>query len=132
MAYNGRWYLKVGDYPIPPEYMAYKSYTAAPDQTLDLDSYTDADGITRRNILPHTASKYEFETVYLTNKQFRTLIDNIRANFTDVVGKECVLTYYDEWTDSYKTGNFYMPGTMEFTHYNKFIYEPFRIAFIEH
>ncbi len=132
MAFNGRYYLKVGDYPIPLEFMAYKTYTSAPDQTQDLDSYRDADGKLHRNVLPHTAAKVEFETTYLTNSQFRTLISNIRRNMTDLVAKDVSLQYYDEWTDSYKTGSFYMPGTMEFTHFNKAMYEPVRIAFIEY
>ena len=40
--------------------------------------------------------------------------------------------YYDDETDSYKTGHFYMPGTMSYKVYNKQIYNSFRIAFIEY
>lgn len=132
MAFNGKWYIKVGDYPIPLEYMFKDSYVAAPDQTIDLDSYTNAEGVTIRNPLEHTATKVEFQTPYLTRRQFRTFINNIRANMTNVTAKEVPVTYYDEWTDSYKSGNFYMPGTMEFQWYNKNIMSPFRVAFIEH
>ena len=131
MAFNGNYYIKVGDYPIPLEYMAYKTYVAAPDQTQDLDSYRDANGLLHRNVLDHRATKLTFNTPMLTNRQFRDLIGNIRANMTDIVAKNVTLTYYDEWTDSYKTGDFYMPGTMEFTHFNKRMYEPITITFIE-
>lgn len=131
MAFNGNWYIKVGDYPIPLEFMAYKTYKASRN-TQDLDSYRDADGVLHRNVLPHQAMKLEFETPILTNLQFRTLMDNIRANMTDLIARDVPLQYYDEESDSYKTGSFYMPGTMEFTHFNKNIYEPTRIAFIEY
>ena len=132
MAFNGSFYIKVGDYPIPLRFMAYKTYVSAPDQTQDLDSYRDGDGLMHRNVLDHTVTKLKFETPIMTNKQFRTLISNIRANMTDIIAKDVPLRYYDEWTDSYKNGNFYMPGTMEFTHFNKQIYEPTTITFIEY
>lgn len=131
MAFNGRYYIKVGNYPIPLTYMAYKTYKVS-SNTQDLDSYRDADGFLHRNVLSHVAHKLEFETPILTNKQFRALIDNIRANMTDKTARDVTLNYYDEESDSYKTGSFYMPGTMEFTHFNKNIYEPTRIAFIEY
>ena len=98
----------------------------------DLDSYRDANGYLHRNVLPHTAHKVEVETTYLTNAQFRTLWDNIKANMTNVLNRDVPLKYYDEESDSYKTGSFYMPGTMEYTHMNKEIYEPVRLAFIEY
>lgn len=131
MAFNGQWYLKVGDYPIPLEYMAYKTYTYSRN-VQDLDSYRDADGLLHRNVLPHVPRKVEFDTVYLTRNQLRSFLDNIKRNLLDATTTDVTLTYYDEWTDSYKTGHFYLPGTLEFTPFNKNIYEPCRIAFIEY
>lgn len=134
MAFNGSWYIKVGNYPIPLEYMAYRTYKSSTN-VQDLDSYRDADGVLHRNVLPHIVHKTEFETPILTNKQFRTLMNKLRENMptaADKLARNVQLTYYDEETDSYNTGSFYMPGTMEFTHFNKQIYEPTRIAFIEY
>lgn len=131
MAFNGKYYIKVGDYPIPLEMMAYKTYTLSRN-VQDLDSYRDADGYLHRNVLPHLAYKLEFETPILTAKQFRTLIDNIRANLLDTTENDVNLRYYDMWSDSYKTGHFYLPGTLEFVPFNKNIYQPTRIAFIEY
>jgi hypothetical protein len=131
MAFNGEYYIKVGNYPIPLKYMFKSSYTMS-SNVQDLDSYRDADGKLHRNVLPHIAHKLEFETPYLYKHEFRELFDNIRANLTDVHNRDCELRYYDEESDSYKTGSFYMPGTMEYQHYNKNIYEPTRVAFIEY
>lgn len=131
MAFNGSWLLKVGDYPIPLSVMAYGSYTASRN-VQDLDSYRDADGVLHRNALPHVAYKVEFETIYLTNKSFKTIIDNIKRNVIDVVANDVTLTYYDVWSDSYKTGHFYLPGTLEFPMLNKEIHDQTRIAFIEY
>ena len=131
MSFNGSWLLKVGDYPIPLSVMAYGTYTASRN-VQDLDSYRDADGVLHRNALPHVAYKVEFETIYLTNKSFKTIIDNIKRNVIDVVANDVNLTYYDVWSDSYKTGHFYLPGTLEFPMLNKEIHDQTRIAFIEY
>ena len=131
MAFQG-YYIKVGNYTIPLTFMKLESYKSAPNQRQDLDSYRDADGYLHRNVLSHTATKLEFETPYLTFKDMRSLIQNIRANYTDELARTVEVTYYDEETDSYKTGTFYMPGTVEYNWYNKEIYAPSRIAFIEY
>lgn len=131
MAFNGSYFVKVGDYEIPLNIMKIESYKSS-SNVQDLDSYRDADGYLHRNVLEHVAHKIEFETTYLTNAQFRALWNGIKNNMTNVLHRDCPLRYYDEESDSYKTGSFYMPGTMEYPHYNKAIYEPVRIAFIEY
>ena len=131
MAFQG-YLLKVGNYTIPLQFMKLESYKSAPDQRQDLDSYRDADGVLHRNVLPHTATKIEFETPYLFMYQLQEIIQNIKANYISNLARDCNLTYYDEETNSYKTGHFYMPGTMEYTMYNKQIYAPCRFAFIEY
>jgi hypothetical protein len=132
MAFNGSYYLKVGNYEIPLRFMKLDSYQTSPDQRQDLDSYRDADGILHRTVLPHTATKVEFETPPLLVRDFRTLIDGIRNNYLSELARDCTLTYYDDETDSYKSGHFYLPGTMTYKVYNKQIYNSFRIAFIEY
>lgn len=131
MALQG-YLIKVGNYTIPLTFIKIETYKSAPNQRQDLDSYRDANGYLHRNVLSHTATKLEFETPYLTFKDMRSLIQNIRANYTDELARTVELTYYDEETDSYKTGTFYMPGTVEYNWYNKEIYAPSRIAFIEY
>ena len=134
MAFDGSWYIKVGNYPIPLEYMAYRTYKMSKN-VQDLDSYRDADGVLHRNVLSHVVVKLEFETPILTEKQFRTLMTKLRENMptqADKLARNVSVTYYDEETGFYETGDFYMPGTMEYTHFNKKIYEPTRIVFIEY
>lgn len=130
MAFQG-YLIKVGNYTIPLTFMKLESYKSAPNQRQDLDSYRDANGYLHRNVLSHTASKLEFETPYLSMRDMRSLIQNIRANYTNELERACELTYYDEETDTYKTGSFYMPGTVEYNWFNKEIYAPSRFAFIE-
>jgi hypothetical protein len=131
MAFNGSYYIKVGDYPIPLKYMFKGSYKVSVN-TQDLDSYRDGDGKLHRNVLPHQADKLEFEVPYTTVNQFRTLMDNLRQQMINKVERNVELRYYNPESDSYETGSFYMPGTMEYEMFNKNIYMPFRIAFIEY
>ena len=131
MAFQG-YLIKVGNYTIPLTFMKLESYKSAPNQRQDLDSYSDANGYLHRNVLSHTATKLEFETPYLSMRDMRSLIQNIRANYTDDLARTVELTYYDEETDTYKTGTFYMPGTVEYNWFNKEIYAPSRFAFIEY
>lgn len=131
MAFQG-YLIKVGNYTIPLQFIKLESYTSMPDQRQDLDSYRDADGYLHRNVLPHTATKIEFETPYMRRNDMQALIQGIRSNFTSNLARSCTVTYYDDETDDYKTGTFYMPGTIEFQWYNKEIYAPCRFAFIEY
>lgn len=131
MAING-FLIKVGNYTIPLTFIKLESYQASPDQRQDLDSYRDADGYLHRTVLEHTATKIEFETPYLSFRDMQALIQGIRENYTEEISRTCTLTYYNEETNSYKTGTFYLPGTMTFQMYNKEIYAPTRFAFIEY
>lgn len=132
MAFNGQWYIKVGNYPIPLDYMALGTYKTAPMQRQDNDSYVDADGYLHRNPMPHTRSKLEFETPYLSVRDFRKLVNGIIANYTVAIERKVHLTYYNEEYDRYDEGDFYLPGTVEFLYYNKEIMDKCRIAFIEY
>jgi hypothetical protein len=131
MAFNN-YYIKVGSYTIPLDYMKVESYTSMPDQRQDLDSYRDADGYLHRTVLSHTATKIEFETPHLWRWQMQELIQGIKANLTSNLERKCTVTYYDDEIDDYKTGTFYLPGTMEYKVFNKQIYAPTRFAFIEY
>lgn len=131
MAFQG-YLIKVGSYTIPLSYMKLESYSSKPDQRQDLDSYRDANGYLHRTVLPHTATKIEFETPYMRMTDFQKLLQGIRSNYTNSLERRCSITYYDDETDSYKTGTFYLPGTMEYKMYNAEIYAPSRFAFIEY
>ena len=131
MAFQG-FLIKVGNYTIPLQFMKLESYKSAPNQRQDLDSYRDADGYLHRNALPHTATKIEFETPYMYRAQMQQLLQGIRSNYISNIERSCSVTYYDDETDSYKTGTFYLPGTIELLLYNKQIYAPSRFAFIEY
>lgn len=128
----GNYMLKIGNYIFPMDKIRLETYKIAPDQRQEFDSYVDGDGVTQRpNVVSHTRSKIEFETVYMSHAEMRTILDNIWNNLTDTLKLEATVEYYDIETDSYKSGTFYMPGTREYTYYNKNIINQTRFAFIE-
>lgn len=128
----GNYMLKIGNYIFPMNKIRLETYKIAPDQRQEFDSYVDGNGeLQRPNVVAHTRTKIEFETVYMAHAELRTILANIWNNLTDTLKLEATVEYYDIETDSYKSGTFYMPGTREYTYYNKAIMNQTRFAFIE-
>ena len=139
MAFSG-YLIKLGGAggtTLPLKYMRYETYKAAPNQRFDLNSTRDTTGLLHRTALAHTATKIEFETPYMTNSDINTLMTMIRSHWVSVNERKIVLQYYDSETDSYKTGNFYMPDinfdirNIDLTK-NIINYQQIRFAFIEY
>ena len=132
MAYEG-YLIKVGNYKIPHSYIGAETYTVYKN-TQDLDSYRDADGKLHRTALSHTPNKVEFETVnMLDNKQFATLMSNIRKNYTNEDERKASVTLYIPESDSYVTQDMYMPDIQPqiyFADSKTIKYQPIRLAFI--
>jgi hypothetical protein len=82
--------------------------------------------------MPHTRCKIEFELITLRDSQLREVIDGIRSNYTSWVERKVSCYYYDDEADGYYTGDFYLPGTIEFTRLDKNTYDQVRLAFIEY
>lgn len=129
MAFNG-YLLKIGTSIFPSSFIQLDTYKSTPNQILDLDSYTDSNGILHRNILPARATKIEFNTPILTldrKMALQALLPSSRVKFT--------LQYWNDDTNSYKTGDFYIPDiTYEIKRHtsNNIWYNPVRIAMIDY
>lgn len=132
MSFNGQWLIKVGTFVIPLSIMKYGSYKIAPAQRQDNGSYVDADGYLHRNPMPHTRSKIEFETIYMSPDQMEDLMAHITAQYTNGLEKKVHLTYYEPEYGNYVEGDFYLPATEEYTWLTKRIHDNHRIAFIEY
>lgn len=130
MAYSG-YHIKLGGNIFPERYIAVETYIITPNQRMDLDSYRDANGVLHRTVLSHTASKIEWNTPYLYRADKVSMMSFLRANMSDVQSRTFSVTYYDDETDAYKTGRFYMPDPA-FQEYATGIYLPIRLALIEY
>ena len=122
--------LKIGDDIIPNKYL--QSYSATPNQVQDMDSYQDVEGNLHREILPHTRTKIEFTTPYLWLEDKKVLQSFFPSRLEE---PKIVAEYWDDETNTYKTGNFYVPD-IQYKIYRisgtKMQYFPIRIALIEY
>ena len=139
MAYNG-YLIKVGSWTFPLKYLKYETYKISPNQRIDLDSTVTTSGYLWRQVLPHTRTKVEFDMPYMSMADQKEIMTQIRAAWAangTTLQRECMVTYYDMETDSYKTMNCYMPDiewkirNIDNSSPYNINYSETRIAFIE-
>ena len=135
MAFNG-YLIKLGGSSgteLPLSYVKAESYSATPNQRMESEAKRAVTGLLKRTTCEHTATKIEINTVPMTN----SLWNMIKTRFTNQLQRDITLEYYDNETDSYKTGNFYMPDIQYpilrvDTDANLIHYDSIRLAFIEY
>ena len=139
MAYAG-YLIKLGGSSgtsLPFKYIKAESYSCTPNQRMESSANRAVTGVLVRTTVAHTATKIEFETVYLTNAERKALNDLFQNAMSNTLERKITLYYYDDETDSYKTGDFYMPD-VQYEIYkvdntkNIITYSPVRYAFIEY
>ena len=114
---------------IPLSFIKANSYSSSPNQQSDKNTYVDEQGLLHRDVLPHTSTKIEFETVPMNLNQ--------KIQFQKYFPSRTVveLEYWNDETNDYEVGKFYVPS-IEFSYYavwgNNILYNPIRVAFIEY
>lgn len=110
MAFDGS-LIKMGsgNTPLPLSYIKVQSYKVVPNRRQDLDSTRNANGVLQRTVLDHYASTVEFATIPMDNIQMATFMSLLRSKYSIEKEKKIHLTYYCPDTDSYKSGDFYVP-----------------------
>ena len=140
MAFNGKLIeLKTGANYVtfPTKYIKTEAYKVTPDQRMESSANRSATGLLKRTTVSHTASKIDFDTTVLTNREVADITGKLTAAYTDSLQRKLDLRYYDPATDSYKTGTFYVPD-IDFDimridkNQNIIYYNSIRIAFIEY
>jgi len=139
MAYSG-YLIKLGGSGgtvLPMKYMKVGEYNITPNQRMESEAKRSVDGVLHRTTVAHTATKIEFNTPNLTNLDVDTMMTLIRSNWVSTDERKLILEYYEMETNSYKTGNFYMPDIkFQIDHIdntrNLVYYKETRIAFIEY
>ena len=137
MAFSG-YLIKLGGNSgdnLPMELIAAESYSATPDQRLESKAARAVTGKLYRSTCDHMATKIEIETVPMTNRDLTGLMSLIASHFTDTQQRKINLKYYDNETDNYKTGTFYMPDVQYKilrVDGNTIYYDSIRLAFIEY
>ena len=109
MAFEG-YLMKAGAATFPHKYIQISTYQTTPSQRQDLDSYQDSQGNLHRTVLPHDRSKIIFKTMdnlNFTEKQEIQAFFN--AAMTNTRERKVSLTYWNDESNAYATGSFYIP-----------------------
>ena len=109
MAFEG-YLMKAGAATFPHKYIQISTYQTTPSQRQDLDSYQDSLGNLHRTVVPHDRSKIIFKTMdnlNLTEKQGIQAFFN--AAMTNTRERKVSLTYWNDESNAYATGSFYIP-----------------------
>jgi len=109
--FNG-YLIKVGGpsgVPLPMEYIKLEGYDITPNQRMESSAKRTVTGVLNRTTVDHTASKIEFSTPVLTDKDIHAIMGLFWNAWTSAIERKLDLEYYDMETGTYKTGTFYMP-----------------------
>ena len=122
---------------FPLRYIKTESYKVTPDQRMESSASRSATGLLKRTTCSHTASKVDFTTITLTNSEVKEINKLLTDAYTDSQQRKLELKYYNPSTDTYKTGEFYVPD-IDFDIIRVEVddriihYDGIRIAFIEY
>lgn len=106
--------FKFGEYQIPDEYITEGGYDCTPNQRQDLDPWTDANGVTHRNVVEHFKSDVTITFRALRWEQFTDLIQGISSNYINQGERDAICTYLDMETMEMRSGHFYLDPSMKF------------------
>lgn len=139
MAFNG-YLIKLGGSNgdiLPMEMIQADSYSATPNQRMESEAKRATTGLLYRTTCSHTATKVVINTIPMTQLQWKPFWKKITDHFTNSLKRNITLYYYSNESDSYKSGDFYMPD-IEFPinridkDNNMIYYNSIRLAFIEY
>lgn len=124
--------IEVGTYVIPDKYIKYDSWQST-YETVDFDSYRDANGYLHRNALADRKIKVEFETPYLYKHDWDALMAAIRGQYVSATEQSANITAYIDEIGDYVTQKCYLVNVNPKVAQNSplgIIYQPTRICWI--
>ena len=107
--------FKFGNYTIPNTYIAESGYKCKPQQRQDLEPWTDADGLTHRNVVVHRKSDVTITFRQLKWNDFVSLMEGITSNYLSVDEKDAICTYINQESNTLSSGHFYLDPSCEFS-----------------
>lgn len=135
MAYGG-YLIRFGNYTFPDKYIDADSVNVAANRRLDVNAYTDGDGITRRNALQHTRTTIEFQTGTLYESEIKEIMKGIVQNYINPKERDAMCSYYDTEYMCYKNGHLYLDSNMSWslggTAGGELIFKPCKFSFVEY
>lgn len=125
--------LKFGGTIFPNKYIL--EYKSTPNQRLETSAERDQNGELQRQTLSSFKTTITFSTHILTLAQKQEVQEIINSGMVNTVQRKCQVTYWNDETNSYVSGDFYIPD-IEFTVMDasgsKVLYNPISIQLIEY
>ena len=109
MAYSG-YLVKVGNYEIPNEFILANTLKSV-IHGQDLDSYTNANGVTVRNALKNKKPIVEWTVPAMSESEFRPIMDKIQEQYINATENSCNVTAFYPEDGKYHTLKCYKPDT---------------------
>ena len=108
MANNYRGYLiKFGNLAFPNSY--FLEYSSVPDQRMETDAERDNTGYLYRTTLPDGKTSITFSTHILDLDEKINMQQVFQSGVINFTQRKYQVTYWNDETNSYDTGEFYMP-----------------------
>ena len=132
------WLLKFGSQVFPMQYLSFDNCDSTPDQRTEIDSYRDADNLLHRETSPNHKTKLEYNTLDDLTLEDKIVIQQVmKAGLLDAVQRKDRVTYWNDESNEYETGDFYVPDiTFRQKRVDRakktIIYGSIRIAMIEY
>lgn len=99
--------LKFRNTEFPNNYFA--EYSSTPDQRMDNDAERDDNGSLQRSTLPTGKTSITFSTHILHLNEKINMQNIINSGIVNTVQRKCYVTYWNDETNSYDSGYFYIP-----------------------
>lgn len=125
--------LKFGNTKFPNGYFA--EYSSTPDQRMDTDAERDDNGNLQRTTLPTGKTSITFSTHILHLDEKINMQNIINSAIVNTAQRKCYVTYWNDETNSYDSGYFYIPD-IEFSVMDAgkidILYNPISVELIEY
>lgn len=110
-------------------------YSSTPNQRLESGAERDQNGNLQRDTLSNYKTSIKFSTHILNLEEKIKFQNIINSSFVNYVQRKCNVTYWNDETNSYCTGYFYIPDisfTISDASANDVRYDPVSIELIEY
>lgn len=127
------YFLKFGGTKLPNEYLT--SFSSTPNQRSELSAYRDNNNLLNRVTSPNFKTKITFRTKPLFIDEKINMQNIIAGGYTNYIERKASVTYYNDETDAYYTGDFYVPDvnfTVKYCSGGTILYEPVEVTLIEY
>lgn len=108
MAFEG-YLLKFGNHKLPHKYIQLSSYDTTPNQRTELSATRDNNNYLHRVTSPNHKTTIRFTTLPLNLAEKSEIQEVMKKGLLNETERKYTVTYWNDETNTYKTGEFYMP-----------------------